>query len=453
MIQETVEAPVRRRRIRPTGESSPQARHALYSGTIGSALEWFDFAVYGALSATVFPALFFHQMDPAMGLLASFATFGIGFLARPLGGIFFGYLGDKLGRRTILLVTFISMGLASLVIGLLPPYSSIGFTAPLILVLMRFFQGFALGGEATGAQLMSMEHAPDDRRSFYGALIAMGAPISQVLATLSLAIISGTLSTEAFAEWGWRIPFLLSILLVIVGIYIRLKVEETPVFRAQVQDVKEEKTANPLSVLKSHGVVILRLMLAFSPITITFYTVSVFGISYMTKHGYTSSETFTIMMIANSLSIIAIWWGGRVADVYGRRKVLFIGGAVTLVCAVLFFPIINLNSFPLALLIVSVALCGAMFGNAAQGALFAEAFPTKVRYTGSALSLTGASLVFSAPIPFVASWLLSIGQGTIPITIFWAVTIAVALVNLYWMREGKTLEGKTQSFGTGRLSR
>ncbi|MFJ5979225.1 MFS transporter [Pseudarthrobacter oxydans] len=212
MIHNTLTAPTKRRTLRPPGSATPQARRALASGTMGSALEWFDFAVYGALSATVFPTLFFNQMDPAMGLLASFATFGIGFFARPLGGIFFGFLGDKLGRRKILLVTFLSMGGASLIIGVLPPYSAVGLLAPLALVLMRFIQGFALGGEATGAQLMTMEHAPQDRRAFYGALIAMGSPVSQVLANLTLAVLSATLSPEAFLEWGWRIPFLLSIL-------------------------------------------------------------------------------------------------------------------------------------------------------------------------------------------------------------------------------------------------
>ncbi len=320
----------------------------------------------------------------------------VGFFARPLGGIVFGHLGDRIGRRKILLATFLSMGAASLVIGLLPTYESIGFLAPLALVLMRFVQGFALGGEATGAQLMTMEHAPTDRRAFYGALMAMGSPVSQVAANLMLAVLSGVLSEQAFLAWGWRVPFLMSILLVAVGIYIRLKVEETPVFKEGLKELANEST-NPGVVIKKHWVTMLRLILAYSPIVITFYIVSVFGISYLTTHGFTQSQTFTIIMISNFLSVIAIWWGGRLADVYGRRKILMLGSAGTLVAALIFFRVVNTGNFPLTLAIVAFAQVSAQFGNAGFGALFAEAFPTHMRYTGSALSLTGANLIFAAP--------------------------------------------------------
>ncbi|MCG2623369.1 MHS family MFS transporter [Arthrobacter sp. I2-34] len=445
-MQQHLSAPPADSQLKARATATPEARRALASGTLGSALEWFDFAIYGALSATVFPQLFFHQLDPAVGILASFATFGVGFFARPLGGMIFGHLGDRFGRRRILLVTFITMGLASLVIGLLPSYAAIGLAAPLILVLMRFIQGFALGGEATGAQLMTMEHAPQDRRAFYGALMAMGSPLSQVLANLSLVLLSMSLDEDAFLQWGWRLPFLLSILLVVVGIYIRFKVEETPLFQQQVED-SEEPQVSPLSVLKSHGLTIARLILAFAPIVVTFYVVSVFGISYLTKNaGFDQSQTFAIVMVANLLSVGAIAWGGRVADVIGRRKVLLIGGGFCLAAGLVFFPVVDLHNFPLTLAIVSIALCGAQFGNAGQAALYAEAFPTKLRYTGSALALTGANLIFAAPAPLLASWLMGLGSGTAPVTITWVVIIAAALVNLYLMRDGKTLEGTPQHF-------
>jgi MFS family permease len=267
------------------------------------------------------------------------------------------------------------------------------------------------------------------------------------MANLMLAVLSGVLSKEDFLAWGWRLPFLLSILLVAVGIYIRLKVEETPVFKTGMQELGAEST-NPAIVIRTHGVIILRLMLAYAPIVVTFYIVSVFGISYLTTHGYTQSQTFTIIMISNFLSVIAIWWGGRLADVYGRRKILMIGSFFTLVAAVIFFQVVDLHSFPLTLAVVAFALVSAQFGNAGQGALFAEAFPTHMRYTGSALALTGSNLVFAAPAPFLASWLMSISSGsTLSITIAWIVIIAAALANMLLMGDGKTLEGQKQRFG------
>ncbi|BCT75236.1 MFS transporter [Sinomonas cyclohexanicum] len=432
---------------RPTA----QARRAVFSGAAGSALEWFDFAVYGALSATVFPTLFFHSLDPAMGLLASFVTFGVGFFARPLGGLVFGQLGDRIGRRQVLLATFISMGTASLIIGLLPTYEAIGFTAPLLLVLMRFVQGFALGGEATGAQLLTMEHAPRNRRALYGALMGMGSPLSQVLATLLLTVLSTALSAEAFTSWGWRIPFLMSILLVIVGIYIRLRIEETPLFEHEAEELAAESAA-PLVIIRGYWRTIARLILAYAPIVLTFYIVSVFGIAYLTSHGFDRSQTYAIIMVSNLLSVVAIWWGGHIADRIGRRRVLFIGSVVALVAGLAFFPAADTGNFPLVLTVVAVALTATQFGNAAQGALFAEAFPTRVRYTGSALALTGSTLLFAAPAPFIASWLTSLGFGTTPVIVFWAAVIVAALVNTYTMREGRTLEGGVQSFGTGRLA-
>ncbi|MEU6320712.1 MFS transporter [Streptomyces sp. NPDC047009] len=435
-----------KRPLRPTTPAPRQAKRAVASGTFGSALEWFDFAVYGAMSATVFPTLFFNKLDPAMGLLASFATFGVGFLARPLGGVVFGHLGDRIGRRNVLLTTFISMGVASLIIGLLPSYAAIGFAAPLLLVVMRFIQGLALGGEATGSQLMTMEHAPGDRRAFYGALMGMGSPISQVVANLLLVVLSGVLSEDAFMSWGWRIPFLMSILLVTVGVYIRVKVEETPVFAEEAKAPARE-AISPIVVLRTHGWTILRLILAYSPIVITFYIVTVFGLSYLTGLGFTRNDTFTIVMISNFLSVIAIWWGGRLADAYGRRRILMIGSAGTLVAALIFFPVVDMGSFPITLTMVAFALVSSQFGNAGQGALFAEAFPTKMRYTGSALALTGANLIFAAPAPFLASWLTGLsGGGTLSITVFWVVTIVVALVSMALMSDFATLEGDKHHF-------
>ncbi|MFC5064813.1 MFS transporter [Actinomycetospora atypica] len=420
-----------------------QSRRALTSGAFGATLEYFDFAIYGAMSATVFPAVFFERSDPSTALLASFATFGVGVLARPLGGMVFGYLGDRLGRRNVLLTTFMLMGLSTTAIGLIPGYAAAGFAAPALLVALRFLQGFALGGEATGVQLVTMEHAPTDRRAFYGAVLGMGSPISQVVANLILAILAGTLTEVAFQTWGWRIPFVASIVLVGVGIYVRLKVEETPLFRRQVED---EALPGPLSVVRSHGVAILRLILAFAPITLTFYLVTVYGISYMTSHGFTSSTTFTILMVANVVATGAAFVGGKLADRIGRRQVLLLGSGVTLASAVVFFPAVATTSVAVVLLVVVAASAGAQFGNAAQAALFAEAFPTHLRYTGSALGLTGVNVVFAAPTPFLCAWLVGLG-GVTAVTVYWAGVIVLAMINLALLGDGRSLEGLPLTFG------
>ncbi|MGI5127843.1 MFS transporter [Pseudonocardia sp. CA-107938] len=424
-----------------------QSRRALTSGAFGATLEYFDFAIYGAMAATVFPTVFFEHSDPSTALLASFASFGVGVLARPLGGIVFGYLGDRLGRRNVLLATFLLMGLATTAIGLIPGYAAVGFVAPTLLVAMRFLQGFALGGEATGVQLVTMEHAPPDRRAFYGAVLGMGSPISQIAANSILAVLAGTLSESAFLSWGWRVPFLLSVVLVAVGIYVRLKVEETPLFR---QHVADDVLPGPLSVIRLHGVSILRLMLGFAPITLTFYLVTVFGISHIIANGFTSSATFTMLMVANVLATGAAFWGGKLADRVGRRQVLLIGSGVTLVSAGSFFPAVATRDFTVVLVVVVVASCGAQFGNAAQAALFAETFPTHLRYTGSALSLTGVNLVFAAPTPFLCAWLVDLG-GVVAVAAYWVSVIVLAMITVARLPTGRSLEGRPLAFGQPRL--
>ncbi|MEO3826388.1 MFS transporter [Actinomadura sp. B10D3] len=442
-------SPLVERPLRLTRRSTPQARRALGSGAAGSVLEWFDFALYGATSATVFPLVFFSREDQATAILLSFATFGVGILARPLGAVVFGYFGDRVGRRAVLLTTFLMMGASSIVIGLLPGYAQIGFAAPTLLVVMRFLQGFALGGEATGAQLLTMEHAPRDRRAFYSSLMTMGAPASQVLANLLLVLLSATLTDQAFLSWGWRIPFLLSVLLVLVGIYIRLKVEETPLFKAGA-DGAAGAPDGPLTVVRAHWRTLLRMILAYAPSVVTFYVITVFGTGYLTKTvGLGNDETFTIIMVSNLLSVGAIIAGGRMADIFGRVRILTIGSSGCLAGAFVFFAAADTANFWLILAVVSIALSFAQIGNAGIAALFAEAFPTRHRYTGSALSTTGSTLVFSAPAPFVAAWLTqSVTPGsTILVTALWIVIIVAALVNLALMKEGPSLEGDRQYFG------
>ncbi|MFD5497147.1 MFS transporter [Streptomyces sp. GDS52] len=422
------------------GSGTPTARRAVVSGALGSALEWFDFSVYGALSATVFPQLFFPDLAPGTALLASFATFGVGLVARPLGGLVFGMLGDRLGRRNVLMFTLLLMGAASVLIGLLPTYATVGMVAPLALVTLRFLQGFALGGEHTGSQLMVMEHSASRRRGLAGALMSVGSPISQVLATLTLTGLAAWLTEDQFTGWGWRIPFLLSVALIAVGYYIRHRVEETPAFLAN--EGKSEQPARGL--LKQHRKTVMLLVLAWAAPGALYYITVTFAISYLTGQlGFDKSSTFGLMVVANTISIGASLLGGWSSDRIGRKRVLYTGLAVLLAFLVPFFLILDTGNWWMAALTITGALCGVQFMTGCQGAFYAEALPTPVRYTGSALGLTGGNMLFAAPAPLLATWLMQISDnGTLLITAYGLLTILISTVAIRLLpdRTGRRLE-------------
>jgi MFS family permease len=426
---------------------SPMAKRAAFSSALGSALEWLDFTAYGAISATVLPSLFFPTMDPKSALLASFATFGVGFVARPAGGIIMGILGDRIGRKNILLFTFILMGIASFLIGLMPTYASIGIWAPILIVVLRFVQGFALGGESTGAQLFTMEHAPSTRRGLFGAFTNMAAPASQVLANGLLFAISVMMTSEQFLNYGWRIPFLLSVLLVVLGVYIRFKVEETPAFQNLVkrQDAAQEKHAAPprkQSVFRTHPGTIIRLLLFWSAPASCYYIVTVFSISYLTKTvGIANQTAFMCLMAANAVAIVTTCIGGAASDKFGRKPPLIVTTLLMFVIAALYFPMMNTaNTFVIFLAMAAFAGCI----QAQSGILpsfFAEHFPTSVRYAGSALAYTGANLLFAGPTPFVAAWLMqSFGGQVWIITAMCLTVLTISLIALLMSPETRHVD-------------
>ena len=402
------------------------SRKAITAATIGTALEWFDFTLYGAVSATILPKLFFPAMEPTAGLLASLATFGVGLAARPLGAITCGYLGDKLGRRSLMLGTVTMMGLASVLMGVLPTYGQIGVWAPILLVLLRIIQGFALGGESTGAQLMALEHAPLNLRGRYSGLLGLCSPLSQILANAVLVGLAATLTTDQFERFGWRIPFVLSFVLVIVAIFIRLKVDETPAFVAlKKTPVKREKS--PLkSALGGHYKTILRLMLFFCSPAALFYLIVIFSLSYLTKHlGMSQSMGFTSLMVANVCAIFGSLAGGYLSDRWGRKKALALGSCMTLLILTVYFPILNTQNVAAIMAIMGLFLGFTQFQSGIQPVTFAEAFPTQVRYSGSALAYTGANLLVGGPMPMVAVWLMS-QSGNSP----WPLVSVCAVINL-----------------------
>jgi len=405
---------------------STMPRKAMTAATIGTALEWFDFTLYGAISATILPKLFFPAMEPTAGLLASLATFGVGLAARPLGAITCGYLGDKLGRRNLMLATVTLMGLASVLMGLLPTYGQIGVWAPILLVLLRIIQGFALGGESTGAQLMALEHASPDRRGRYSGMLGLCSPLSQILANGVLMGLAATLSSEQFESFGWRIPFLLSFILVVVGIFIRLKVDETPAFVAlKKTPVKQEKS--PLkSAVGSHYKTILRLMLFFCSPAALFYLIVIFSLSYLTKHlGFSQQTGFMSLMVANVCAIFGALAGGYLADRWGRKKALALGSCMTLLILFVYFPILNTLNVPAIMAIMGLFLGFTQFQSGIQPVAFAEAFPTQVRYSGSALAYTGANLVIGGPMPMIAVYLMAQSNNS-P----WPLVTLCAVINL-----------------------
>ena len=388
------------------GSGHAMATRAALSSIAGSALEWLDFAAYGAIAAVVLPELFFPSSDPTTSQLAAFATFTVGFVARPLGGLICGLLGDRWGRRNTLIFTFMLMGIASFAIGSLPTYNSVGLWAPTLLVMFRFLQGFALGGEVTGSQLLTMEHAPANRRGFYSSFIAMGSPMAQILANGMLFLLVSALTPDNFKAFGWRVPFLISFLLVGLGFYIRRRVTESPAF------IEAKKAPRQPQDLGRHAGTMVRLVLVWAGMSVGYFIAAVYALSYVTKTlGISSQNAFACLIVAHFASMFAMGLGGYLCDRIGRRRTFLIGTA-TMVCAMAaFFPLLNTGN----IILIGGAIAGLLsvmqFHAGVQPAYFAEMFPPQARYAGSALSYNIANLVGSSA-PLVSTILLAWANGS-----------------------------------------
>jgi MFS family permease len=390
-------------------------KRAVASGTLGSAFEYFDFTIFGALSATLFPSLFFSELGSSGALLASLATFGVGFAARPLGALVFGHFGDKFGRLPALYTTLLLMGVCTLAIGLLP--TGQGIVVATILVILRFVQGFSLGGETSGNQLVVMEHGQAHRRGLLASFIIAGSPIAQVMANLLLAFLTSVLTDEQWQSWGWRIPFLSSIVIVLIAMFIRLRLEETPAFTAQKKAAgaalasgAAEKRESGAKVLLREPFKIIRLGSVLGGSAFSFHLVAVYGLSLLAKqYGMSTSTTFIILMVANALSIPLCILGGWISDRGGRKRPFFFGLAINVIGIVIFFVSAPTGSVGLAILGAGLALGGAQWASAIYPPLFAEQFPTEFRYSGSALSFGFCNLVYAAPAPFIAAALAEVG--------------------------------------------
>ncbi len=418
------------------GERLPITRIALAS-CVGTVIEAYDFVLYGTVAALVFDDLFFPNADPLIGTLAAFATFGVGFLARPVGGVLFGHWGDRVGRKSMLVITLLIMGIATILMGCLPGYASIGIFAPILLVVLRLVQGLALGGEWGGAVLMVTEHAPKSRRGLYGSWPQIGFSGGLLIATGLLAILSNTLSDAAFESWGWRVPFFLSGLLVAVGLWVRLKIEETPAF-SDVQERQRAAKRPAAEVLQSHRGHVLRAVgMRFSE-NISFYMLSVFALSYGEDElGISRNLLLTGVMICAALSFVSIPVFGALSDRLGRRRVYFSGALASVALAGGFFALLQTGS-PVLILLAFVLVMNtahdAQYGP--QAAFFSELFPTRVRYSGVSISAQLGGVLAGAFAPLIATALLAAGNGSVVlVAVYWAAMCSVSAVAAWFTPE------------------
>ncbi|MEV0979395.1 MFS transporter [Streptomyces sp. NPDC049915] len=420
-----------------TTASPPPAnlKRIVAASLIGTTIEWYDFFLYASAAALVFNKLFFPGSDPLVGTLLSFLTYAVGFAARPLGALVFGHYGDRLGRKKLLVLSLLMMGGATFAIGLLPTHATIGTAAPVLLTVLRLVQGFALGGEWGGAVLLVSEHGDARRRGFWASWPQTGAPAGQLLATGVLSLLTAVLSDDAFGSWGWRIPFLLSGLLVMVGLWVRLSVDESPVFKAALAAAEQRTAATGavekmplLAVLRDHWKDILVAMGARMAENISYYVITAFILVYATTSAGLSKQTaLNAVLIGSAVHFAVIPAWGALSDRIGRRPVYLIGAVGVGLWMFPFFALIDSKSFGSLLLAVTVGLIlhGAMY--APQAAFFSEMFATRMRYSGASIGAQFSSVAAGAPAPLIATALLSDYGSSTPIALY---VIAAALLTV-----------------------
>ena len=421
-------------------------RRVALTSLAGTSIEWFDFFIYATAAALVFPTVFFAEDMPRyLSLMASFMTFAVGFLARPIGGILFGHYGDRVGRKKTLVFALMMMGIATTLIGLLPSYATAGVLAPVMLIVLRFVQGLAVGGQWGGAMLLVTENAPPNRRGYYGAFAQAGAPAGLILANLAFLITTASVSDEAFMTWGWRIPFLSSVVLIGLSLYVQLRLEDTPAFR-ELQALKEAKaestgvtTRSPvLEALVTYPKQIILAAGAFLAAQVTFYILITFVVAYTTNPdglGLARSTILSAVLVSSFLQIPALFISASLSDKYGRRGIYMLGAALLGVWAFFLFPLIDTGSF----LLITVAVCvgqiliALMYGP--QAALLTELFSTHVRYSGASLGYQIGAILGGALAPIIATAIYATYDNTIGISIYIAIACALTLLSVFLLSE------------------
>jgi metabolite-proton symporter len=393
------------KKLSPVNSQGNPAGLILMASLVGTAIEFFDFYIYATAAVLVFPKLFFPSSDPATATLQSLATFALAFFARPVGAALFGHFGDRAGRKTTLVAALMTMGPSTVAIGLLPSYAAIGITAPILLAVFRFGQGLGLGGEWGGAVLLATENAPPGKKAWFGMFPQLGAPIGFLLSSGTFLILTNTLSNEQFFDYGWRIPFVASALLVAVGLYVRLKLEETPAFLRAIQN--NERVHLPMIVVfKKHTRALALGTVVAITTFVLFYLMTVFTLSWGTSMLHYPRSSFLIaQMIAVLFFALGIPISAHYADRYGRGNMLIVATIGIFLFGLMLAPLFSTGSWIMTVgfLALGLFLMGLTYGP--LGTALAEIFPTSVRYTGASLSFTLAGILGASLAPYTATWL------------------------------------------------
>ncbi|MDH6575054.1 MFS transporter [Kitasatospora sp. MAP5-34] len=431
--------------------SRPALWKVVGASLIGTTIEWYDYFLYGTSAALVFGKVFFPNTDPLTGTLLSFLTYAIGFAARPLGALVFGHFGDRIGRKRLLVLSLLLMGGATTLIGCLPTYRQIGVAAPVLLTTLRLVQGFALGGEWGGAVLLVSEHGDAKRRGFWASWPQGGAPAGNLLAAGVLSVLTGVQSDATFLAWGWRVPFLLSALLVMAGLWIRLSVDESPLFQQALaaQQTRGKAEQPPLvAVLRHHWREVLVAMGARMAENISYYVMTTFVLAYAVEHVHLPKQTaLNAVLIASAIQFALIPLFGALSDRVGRKPVYLVGAVGVGVWAFVFFGLVDTRSFGSLLLAVTVGLVFHSAMYAPQAAFFSELFATRMRYSGASIGAQFASVAAGAPAPLIATALLKDYGTSTPISVYIAIAAVITVLALLCAKEtrGRDLTDLTPS--------
>ncbi|MBB2770660.1 MULTISPECIES: MFS transporter [Mycolicibacterium] len=433
----------------PPDTSPPDAittglKRVVVASMAGTVVEWYEFFLYGTAATLVFNKIFFSETTSELNaIFLAFATYAVGFVARPLGGVVFGHFGDKYGRKKLLQFSLLLVGAATFAMGCLPTYGQIGYWAPALLVALRFIQGFAVGGEWGGAVLLVAEHSPNRERGFWASWPQAGVPVGNLLATIVLLVLTSTLPETSFLSWGWRVAFWLSAVVVLIGYYIRTKVTDAPIFVAARQEVERAKATSygVVEVLKRYPRGVFTAMgLRFGE-NIMYYLVVTFSITYLkVQVGADTSDILWYLLVAHLIHFAVVPLVGWLSDRFGRRPVYVVGAVLGATWGFFAFPMMNSGSYVVVTAAVSIGLMIHALMYAPQPAIMAEMFPTRMRYSGVSLGYQVTSIVAGSLAPLIAVKLLDIYGSSVPIAIYLAVACAITLVAVFFTRETKGID-------------